>query len=192
MALIDELANLLYGILTEIFEWIGGLIGELLAKQGAAYKFADSRLENREQVARELDDYKPTRVVNAAGITGRPNVDWCEDHRQETIRANVIGTLQLADLTQTRGIHLTVYATGCIYSYDAAHPIGGPAFTEEDEPNFAGSFYSKTKGMVEPLLREFDNTLVLRVRMPIEDSLGPRNFITKVRVFGVQHMRVFC
>jgi hypothetical protein len=24
-------------------------------------------------------------------VTGRPNVDWCEDHKVETIRGNVIG-----------------------------------------------------------------------------------------------------
>lgn len=25
--------------------------------------------------------YKPTHVLNAAGLTGRPNVDWCETHK---------------------------------------------------------------------------------------------------------------
>jgi dTDP-4-dehydrorhamnose reductase len=97
----------------------------------------------------ELDEVKPTHVLNAAGVTGRPNVDWCEDHKQETIRANVVGTLNLADLTCARGIHQTVFATGCIFAYDDAHPIGGPGFTEEDAANFTGSFYSTTKGMVE-------------------------------------------
>jgi hypothetical protein len=24
---------------------------------------------------------KPTHVLNAAGLTGRPNVDWCETHK---------------------------------------------------------------------------------------------------------------
>lgn len=24
---------------------------------------------------------KPTHVFNAAGVTGRPNVDWCETHK---------------------------------------------------------------------------------------------------------------
>jgi hypothetical protein len=44
---------------------------------------------------------------------------------------------------------MTNFATGCIYSYDAAHPIGGTTFTEDDAPNFTGSFYSLTKGLVE-------------------------------------------
>jgi hypothetical protein len=24
---------------------------------------------------------RPTHVLNAAGVTGRPNVDWCESHK---------------------------------------------------------------------------------------------------------------
>jgi hypothetical protein len=28
-----------------------------------------------------LPQVKPTHVLNAAGLTGRPNVDWCEDHK---------------------------------------------------------------------------------------------------------------
>lgn len=37
----------------------------------------------------------------------------------------------------------------CIYEYDAEHTIGGKGFLETDPPNFKGSFYSDTKGMVE-------------------------------------------
>ena len=33
--------------------------------------------------------------------------------------------------------------------YDDEHSIGGKGFTEEDEANFAGSFYSFTKAKVE-------------------------------------------
>jgi dTDP-4-dehydrorhamnose reductase len=129
-----------------------------------------------------LDALKPAFVLNAAGLTGRPNVDWCEEHKQETVRANVIGLLNLCDLTAARGIHMTNFATGCIYSYDAAHPIGGKTFTEEEPANFTGSFYSLTKGLVERLVRDTypTNVLVLRVRMPISDDLNPRNFITKI------------
>ena len=114
-------------------------------------------------------------------VTGRPNIDWCEDHKAETVRTNVIGVLNVADLTSAKGIHLTVYATGCIYSYDEAHPLGsGIGFTEEDIPNFDGSWYSRTKGYVEPMLKAYPNTLVLRVRMPVSDDLIHRNFVTKI------------
>lgn len=124
---------------------------------------------------------KPTHVLNAAGVTGRPNVDWCETHQTETIRANVIGCLNLADVTNAHGIHMTYYGTGCIFHYDDAHKVGGKGFTEDDSPNFTGSYYSHTKAMVENLLKAYPNVLTLRVRMPIVgDLLYPRNFITKI------------
>jgi 3,5-epimerase/4-reductase len=132
-------------------------------------------------VEAELDSVQPSHVLMAAGITGRPNIDWCEDHKPETIRTNVIGTLNVADLCFLRNIHCTVYATGCIFKYDDAHPLGsGIGFTEEDAPNFAGSFYSQTKGYMEPMLKEYPTCLILRVRMPVSDDLSHRNFVTKI------------
>ena len=163
--------------------WIGGKLIRLLTKAGETIHLGTARLENREDLQREIDATKPEFVLNAAGVTGRPNVDWCEDHRPETIRVNVIGCLNLVDVCNERGIHVTNFATGCIYEYDDAHPIGGgegKMFTEEDTPNYDSSFYSLSKAMVEQLLCNFGNVLVLRLRMPISADLHPRNLITKI------------
>lgn len=164
--------------------WIGGKLGDLCKKEGQPFTYANSRLENRESVAKELDSLKPKYVMNAAGVTGRPNVDWCEDNKQQVIRANVIGCLNLADLCYQRKIHLTNFATGCIFKYDDDHPMGGKTFSEEDDANFTGSFYSFSKGLVEKLIRFYPNVLTLRVRMPISDDLHPRNFITKITKYA--------
>ncbi|PON69420.1 NAD(P)-binding domain containing protein [Parasponia andersonii] len=162
--------------------WIGGLLGEICEKQEIPFEYGRGRLEDRSQLLADIQSVKPTHVFNAAGVTGRPNVDWCESHKPETIRANVVGTLTLADVCRAHGLLLMNYATGCIFEYDEAHPIGsGIGFKEEDKPNFIGSFYSKTKAMVEELLKEYDNVCTLRVRMPISSDLSnPRNFITKI------------
>jgi dTDP-4-dehydrorhamnose reductase len=160
--------------------WIGGKLIEMLKEEGKTVFAAESRIEDRAAVEEELDRIKPDFVLNAAGLTGRPNVDWCEDHKQEVIRVNVVGTLALADLTAQRGIHCTMYATGCIYEYDDTHVIGGRGFTEEEAPNFSASFYSETKAVVEKYLRLFNNVLVLRLRMPISDDLHSRSFVTKI------------
>jgi dTDP-4-dehydrorhamnose reductase len=132
----------------------------------------------------ELDEVKPTFVINAAGITGRPNVDWCEDHKEEVLRTNVIGTMSLMDLTNARGIHMTNFATGCIYSYDEEHKIGGKRFTEDDVANFHGSFYSHTKALVEDMASVYNNVLFLRLRMPISDDLHHRSFVTKISKYA--------
>ncbi|CAF1926281.1 hypothetical protein HID58_065095 [Brassica napus] len=162
--------------------WIGGLLGQICEKQGIAFEYGKGRLEDRSSLLQDILNVKPTHVFNAAGVTGRPNVDWCESHKTETIRANVAGTLTLADVCREHSLLLMNFATGCIFEYDENHPLGsGIGFKEEDTPNFTGSFYSKTKAMVEELLKEFDNVCTLRVRMPISSDLNnPRNFITKI------------
>ncbi|XP_075671710.1 trifunctional UDP-glucose 4,6-dehydratase/UDP-4-keto-6-deoxy-D-glucose 3,5-epimerase/UDP-4-keto-L-rhamnose-reductase RHM1-like [Castanea sativa] len=162
--------------------WIGGLLGKICEKQGIPFEYGRGRLQERSQILADIQTVKPTHVFNAAGVTGRPNVDWCETHKPETIRTNVVGTLTLADVCREHNLLMMNYATGCIFEFDASHPLGsGIGFKEEDKPNFIGSFYSKTKAMVEELLREYDNVCTLRVRMPISSDLSnPRNFITKI------------
>ncbi|KAI8664516.1 RmlD-sub-bind domain-containing protein [Fusarium keratoplasticum] len=160
--------------------WVAGHLKELLEKQGKEVSSTTVRMEDVAGVAKVLDEIKPTHVLNAAGCTGRPNVDWCEDNKEQTVRSNVIGTLTLADQCAQRGIHCTIFATGCIYQYDEKHPMGGAGFKEEDAPNFVGSFYSMTKGHVEPILASYNNVLILRLRMPVSDDLHPRNFVTKI------------
>ncbi|KAJ9414976.1 dTDP-glucose 4,6-dehydratase [Fusarium oxysporum] len=160
--------------------WIAGLLKDLLHHQGKEVYTTTIRMEDRDDVAKALEVLKPTHVLDAAGCIGRPNVDWCEDNKAQTVRSNVVGTLTLADECDKRGIHCTVFATGYIYQYDEEHPIGGPGFKETDAPNFDGSFYSMTKAHVEPILASFKNVLILRLRMPVSDDLNHRNFVTKI------------
>ncbi len=159
--------------------WIGQQLVYLLQEQGHSVFCAESRLENREELIREIEQIQPDFIFNAAGLTGNPNVDWCEEHRQETLRANLLGALNLADVALSQGIHVTQFGTGCIYTYDETHPIG-TRFTEEDPPNFAGSFYSKTKGILDGLLAVYPNVLNLRLRMPLSADFHPKNLIIKL------------
>jgi dTDP-4-dehydrorhamnose reductase len=161
--------------------WIGKMILEELEKGGFNCIPAESRLENREEILKEIDRTCPTHIINAAGVTGFPNVDWCESNREQTLRSNIIGALNLADIAFLKSLHMTNFGTGCIYEYDETHPLGSSiGFTEEEDPNFFGSFYSSTKVMLDKLLTYYPNVLNLRLRMPISSDLSPRNFITKI------------
>jgi 3,5-epimerase/4-reductase len=93
--------------------WIAGILYDMLQQQGRGVHTTTVRMENRESVMAELDRIRPTHVLNCAGVTGRPNVDWCEDNKDATIRANLVGTISLADCCALRNIHCTIYATGC-------------------------------------------------------------------------------
>lgn len=161
--------------------WIGQKLVTILKNLGHDVHCATARLEQREAIEKEIKRIHPDAIINTAGITGRPNVNWCETHQQETIRANVLGLLNLADTAYQQDIHITNIGTGCIYQYDEKHPIySGIGFTEEETPNFAGSFYSHTKIMVEELLKSYPNVLYLRLRMPISEDFSPRSFIGKI------------
>jgi len=172
--------------------WIGQKIIALLQAQGKKVVVPNTRIEDRVAIEKDIKDVRDADknttiyILNCAGVTGRPNVDWCEDHKQETIRSNVIGTLNLIDVASLHGIHVTNFATGCIFEYDDEHPLGsGKGYKEEDTPNFDKSFYSMTKAMVEKLAAFYPNCLILRVRMPISDSIEePRNFITKISKYA--------
>ncbi len=126
-------------------------------------------------VQKILDIEKPSIVINAAGKTGRPNIDWCETHKEETVRANVTGPLVLLEECQKRGIYLVHLGSGCIYN-------GTPeqVFTEDDPPNFFGSFYSLTKATSDMLLAKFP-VLQVRIRMPMDGSTNPRNLLMKLK-----------
>ncbi len=161
--------------------WIGQKLVKLIEDGGHIAVCATSRLENRQDITTEIEQVKPDFIINAAGITGRPNIDWCEDHKQETMRVNFIGTLNLIDICHAQGIHLTNISTGCIYYYDEKHPLAsGKGFTEQDEPNFTGSFYSYTKVMLEKFLFVYPETLHLRIKMPISDDLNTHGFVGKI------------
>ncbi len=153
---------------------------------------------NAQAVAHELDTHKPDVVINAAGKTGRPNIDWCEDHKLETFHSNVTGPLVLLKECADRGIYWVHLGSGCIYQGDS----GGRGFTEEDAPNFFGSFYSRTKAWSDQMLREFTEPvggrggiLVLRLRMPFDGTAGERSLISKLakykRVLDVKNSMTY-
>jgi dTDP-4-dehydrorhamnose reductase len=157
--------------------WIGSMLCQL-----TELIQAKSRLGDYRAICSELDEIKPDRVLICAGITGKPNVDWCEKHIPETMFTNVIGTINVIDACWHRGIHVTNYASGCIYSYDENHPIGY-SFSEEETPNYLVSTYSKSKVYAEQLIASYDNVLHLRIRLPVDDKAHEKNLLTKLLTF---------
>ena len=125
-----------------------------------------------------LDYVAPKYVINCAGKTGRPNIDWCEDHKNETTYSNVIAPFILAKACNLSSIPMAHIGSGCIYQGDNQ----GNGFTELDIPllDKQPSHYSLTKVLAETILDTMD-ILQIRIRMPIDANLSnPRNFIHKI------------
>lgn len=116
-------------------------------------------------------------IINAAGYTGSPNVDACEQNKIETLNGNVVFPLQLEQQNpNTPIVHIT---SGCVYT---GYISGG--WTESHTPNFDfanGSWYSGTKALAETLLQPYMNkSYLLRIRMPFAGARHSKNLLTKL------------
>ena len=160
-------------------------------------------------LVRFLRDSKPEFVINAAGFTGKPNVDACEIARAETLKGNVTLPLTIAHACALTGTQWGHISSGC--SYNGAkvfrnghwqiesdltrpdfrtlrreHPENIRGFTEEDEMNFSFrrppcSFYSGTKALAEEELGKVGGCYIWRLRLPFDEHDGLRNYLSKLQ-----------
>src|SRR3989344_4395448 len=99
-----------------------GYIGERCKKAwGDEALLSDVRVENVTDALDEIKKQQPDAVLNAAGVRGKPNVDWCEDHELETIRGNTVLPLLLADACRQADVYLLHIGSGCIFYGDSPH-----------------------------------------------------------------------
>lgn len=127
-------------------------------------------------VREALAAHEAVAVINAAGKTGRPNVDWCETHQRETYRSNVVGPLVLAEACEARGAYLLHVGSGCVFYGPSPSPGG---WREDDFANPI-SYYSRTKYAADLALAPLANVGVARLRMPLDGAPNARNLITKL------------
>lgn len=138
---------------------------------------------DQETLIKLIDDISPSFLINAAGYTGKPNVDACERHKAECLAGNAVlpGTIRNAcEYHQLPWGHVS---SGCIYTGSHAD---GSGFTEDDTPNFTFrtdncSFYSGSKALGEECLVDANDTYVWRVRIPFNREASPRNYLTKLQ-----------
>lgn len=140
------------------------------------YKIFANRIDvaDLRQLKNSFKFFKLDVVINFAGVRAYPTIDWCEDHKEETVATNVIGAINVMLVAIEAGAYPIQISSGCVYSGGLEH-----FFTEDDEPNFDGSFYSRMRVVLQKALAELP-VLYARIRMPISCRPHPRNFITKI------------
>jgi dTDP-4-dehydrorhamnose reductase len=155
-----------------------------------------------------LRERKPAFLINAAGYTGKPNVDACETARADTLAGNTLLPLTIAHACAAAGVPWGHVSSGCIYTGakvrrgDAwqvepdltrpdlralvdREPAAIRGFTEDDEPNFSFrrppcSFYSGSKALGEEAIAGTGQSYVWRLRIPFDEFDNPRNYLTKL------------
>jgi nucleoside-diphosphate-sugar epimerase len=167
--------------------WIGKQFCEYLTKNNINYIETDIRADNEKEVEKEIITLNPTHIISFIGRTHGENyntIDYLEQPGKlvDNIRDNLYAPLILSILCKKYNIHYTYMGTGCIFEYnkDIAENVSED-IDEEKSPNFYGSSYSIVKGYTDRLQHMFsENTLNLRIRMPIVNYDHDRNFITKI------------
>lgn len=165
--------------------YVGQTYQQLLARKGLPFRsLARSELDytNPTLLADALRRDRVTFLINAAGYTGKPNVDACEIHKTECLFGNAVLPGLVAQACETAGVPWGHVSSGCIYT--GCRP-DGTGFTETDTPNFTFrqnncSFYSGTKALGEDVLAGRPDVFVWRLRIPFENTDNPRNYLTKL------------
>ena len=188
--------------------FVGAWIDKYFKEKGYDLQTLRFDVTDLEEVRKGLQGVEDAVVINATGKTGKPNVDWCEDHRLETTKVNVNGAINAAEVASGQGNYVVQIGSGCIFQHGAdpdlricsdvtdsqtRSKLRNPdhsddirrsvllhEFTEDDEPNFFGSFYSQTKAVCESALKEIPNVCILRIRMPLQGSPNPKNLLDKL------------
>lgn len=151
-------------------------------------------------------------VINAAGYTGKPNVDACELAKADTLAGNTLLPQTIAYACAAAGVPWGHVSSGCIYSgakiveggqvraeKDMTQPeLRGLAeqspekiqgFTEADVPNFSFrdmpcSFYSGSKALGEEAISGIGQSYIWRLRIPFDEFDNARNYLSKVQRYS--------
>jgi dTDP-4-dehydrorhamnose reductase len=165
--------------------YVGQAYQALLTRRGLPFRNlrrADFDYADRVALTALLRREKPAFLINAAGYTGKPNVDACELHKPECLFGNAVLPGLIAQACADAGIPWGHVSSGCIYS---GRNAAGRGFTETDTPNFTFrtnhcSFYSGTKALGEEVLAGAPDVFIWRLRIPFNEIDGPRNYLSKL------------
>lgn len=152
-----------------------GFLGQNCVKhlraQGRKVLESFERLEFPDKIRDQIKRSGAKYVVCAAGISGRPTVEWCEAHEPETYRTNYLGVLNLMEACRDLA-HLTIFGSGLVYTGAKTW------YTEEDAPDLESRVYCKWRARLEQALQP--NVLYLRIIYPCTFDGHPKCFWTKM------------
>ena len=165
--------------------YVGNAYKRYLKRKGIVFRSlsrAEVDYTNVTTLSAALRAQKPEFLINAAGYTGKPNVDACEVHKSDCLAGNAVLPGIIAQACDAADVPWGHVSSGCIYT--GCRPDGS-GFTEADPPNFSFrqdncSFYSGSKALGEEILNAYSNIYIWRVRIPFDQFEHPRNYLTKL------------
>src|ERR1700730_14035566 len=116
--------------------YVGQAYQALFKRKGLAFRNlrrSECDYTDAGTLASVLRSDRPEFLINAAGYTGKPNVDACELHKAECLFGNAVLPGLIAQACAEAGVPWGHVSSGCIYN--GARPDGG-GYREDDTPNF--------------------------------------------------------
>ena len=156
-----------------------GYIGARCAKEWPDAVVSENIISSVEDARKVLDKVKPDAVLNAAGVCGKPNVDWCETHQMETILGNTVLPILLAQACSERQIYLLHIGSGCVFYGPSPDPAG---WKESDFGN-PTAVYSRAKRANDLVLSALPKVGIARIRMPMDWVPSSGNIIDKLAIY---------
>ena len=195
--------------------YIGTAFEQALQKRGERFVTL-SRAQVDYTRFRPLYDYlkanRPSFIINAAGYTGKPNVDACEAAKADTLQGNALFAQTLAQVCAVLDIPWGHVSSGCIFAgclvdtangwvaekdmtqpqvrdYARNAPAKLRGFDETMTPNFSFrdppcSFYSGTKALAEEAIRGVGRNYIWRLRIPFDEIDNSRNYLSKIQRYA--------
>ena len=165
--------------------YVGSAYQALLRRQGVPFRNlrrAEVDYADPAVLADLLRRERPEFLINAAGYTGKPNVDACELAKADCLFGNAVLPGRIGQACTAAGVPWGHVSSGCIFSGARAD---GAGFREDDTPNFSFrsppcSFYSGSKALGEEVLAGTPQLYVWRLRIPFNEVDNPRNYLTKM------------
>lgn len=153
-----------------------GFIGTRCSKSWQDSVLSGEIINTGAEALKLIEKYQPTAVLNAAGIRGQPNVDWCETHQLETMLGNTVLPILIAQACQQKNIYLLHIGSGCIFYGSSPDPLGW----KEDDYGNPVAMYSKSKYAADLVLSTLPNVGIGRIRIPMDYIPSPGNIIDKL------------
>ncbi len=157
-----------------------GFIGKRCHETWGDSVMAEGRVNSVANVVALIEKHRPDAVLNAAGVVGKPNVDWCETHPLETIQGNTTLPLLIAEACQQKQVYLLHIGTGCVYYGYSPDPLGW----KEDEPANPSAVYTRSKYAADLTLSTLPRVGIARIRMPIDEISFAGNLINKLASYA--------
>jgi UDP-glucose 4,6-dehydratase len=165
--------------------YVGGAFQRLLRSRNVEFRTvsrAEFNYTQRDELISLIRDSNAKFLINAAGYTGKPNVDACEIFKADCLQGNAVLPGTIREACEMTGLSWGHVSSGCIFT---GVRQDGTGFQETDAPNFCFrtdncSFYSGTKALGEECLEGTNNTFVWRLRIPFNHIDSNRNYLSKL------------